>query len=147
MFAIVLLFHLIGAVVWLGGMAFVLFALRPAALAILEPPLRPRLLLGALERFFPLVWGSIALLFASGGALFARAGPSAPPGWHAMMGIGLLMAAIFAHIYFAPYRGARRAAAAQDWPALGRALQRIHPLVQVNFALGWIAVACVLFWR
>lgn len=144
---IALLFHLIGAVVWIGGMAFVLFALRPAALAILEPPLRPRLLLAALERFFPLVWGSIALLLASGGALFARAGAAAPAGWHAMLGLGVLMTAIFGHIYFGPFRRARRAASAQDWPAVGQSLQRIHPLVQLNFALGWAAITCVLLWR
>ncbi len=144
---IALLLHLIGAIVWLGGMAFVLFALRPAAFATLEPPLRPRMLLAALENFFPLVWGSIVLLLASGALMFARAGAAAPHGWHAMLGVGIVMTAIFGHIHFGPFRHARRAALAEDWPGLGRALQRIHQRVQLNFALGWVAIACVLFWR
>ena len=71
----------------------------------------------------------------------------APVGWHAMLGIGLVMMAVFAHIYFAPYRRARQAASQQDWPALGRALEQIHPLVVLNFSLGWIAIAVVMLWR
>lgn len=145
---VLLLLHLAGAIVWIGGMAFVLFALRPAAFAELEPPLRPRLLLAALQRFFPLVWGSIALLLATGGAALATVGMrAAPPAWHAMFGIGLVMTAVFGHIQFAPYRRARRAAARQDWPGVAQALQAIHPLVRLNFVLGWTAIALVVLWR
>jgi uncharacterized membrane protein len=142
---ILLLVHLAGAVIWVGGMAFVLLALRPAAFAELEPPLRARLLFAVLRRFFPLVWVSIALLLGSG-LLAMRNIAHAPPGWHAMLGIGLLMSAVFAHIQFAPFGRARRAAAIQDWSGVGRALQQIHPLVQLNFALGCGAIALVLLW-
>ena len=30
--------HLIAAIVWMGGMTFMLFALRPVAIAHMEPP-------------------------------------------------------------------------------------------------------------
>ncbi len=142
-----LLAHLVGAIVWLGGMVFMLAALRPAAFAELEPPTRPRLLLAVLARFFPLVWASIGLLLGSGVAALAAAGSAAPPGWQAMAAIGALMVLVFAYIQFGPYRQARRAARAADWPVVGRALQRLHAPVQLNFALGWIAVALVVLWR
>ena len=47
--------HVLGAVLWVGGMAFALLALRPA-LAELEPPARLALHEGALRRFFLIVW-------------------------------------------------------------------------------------------
>lgn len=145
---LLLFVHLIGAIVWMGGMSVILFALRPAALSLLQPPLRQQLLLQVLQRFFPLVWLSIALLLGSGAWALARVGmAAAPPAWHAMLGIGLLMTAVFGHIYFAPFRRARRAAQAAQWPAAAAALQQIQRLVQLNFALGWLAIAVVVLWR
>ena len=142
---LLLFIHLIGAIVWMGGMTLVLLALRPAALRVLQPPLRQQLLLQVLRGFFPLVWLSIALLLGSGAWALASVGmAAAAPGWHAMLGIGLVMTAVFAHIYFAPYRRACRAAREARWPEVGAALQRIHRLVQLNFVLGWLAIALVL---
>ena len=145
---LLLFVHLIGAIVWLGGMSFVLLALRPAALRVLEPPLRARLLLHVVQRFFLLVWVSIALLLGSGAWALVQVGMAhAPAPWHAMLGIGLVMIAVFAHLYFAPYRRARQAAREAQWPAVGAELQRIHRLVQLNFVLGWLAVAWVVLGR
>ncbi len=148
MIALLVFLHLIGAIVWMGGMAFILAALRPAAFASLQPPQRPQLLLAALRRFFPWVWISIVLLLGSGLAILLPVGMDhAPVGWHVMLAIGLVMMAVFAHIYFAPFARARRAAAAGDWAAVARALQQAHPLVVLNFVLGWLAIAAALFWR
>jgi uncharacterized membrane protein len=52
LYTALLLLHLLAAIVWLGGMAFVHFALRPAAETILEPPQRVPLMVAALRRFF-----------------------------------------------------------------------------------------------
>jgi uncharacterized membrane protein len=71
----------------------------------------------------------------------------APKGWHAMSGLGLLMCLIFAHIWFAPFRKLKAAVLAADWPAAGKALGQIHPLVVTNFVLGWLAVLAVVVWR
>ena len=142
---LLLFIHLMGAIVWMGGMSLVLLALRPAALRVLQPPLRQQLLLQVLRGFFPLVWLSIALLLGTGTWAMASVGmAAAPPGWHAMQGIGLLMTVVFAYIYVGPYRRARLAAQGAQWPAVGAELQRIHRLVQLNFALGWLAIALVL---
>lgn len=146
--ALLVFLHLVAAVIWMGGMAFILFAMRPAAVATLQAPARPQLILASLQRFFPLVWISIAVILLTGLVLMLQVGfARAPVGWHAMFGIGLVMMAVFAHIFFAPFRSARRDAAAQDWPAVGRSLEKMHPLVVLNFTLGWIAIAAVLFWH
>ena len=141
-------FHLGAGILWLGGMALVIFALRPVAMARLAPPERLPLLSAVLSRFFAMVWFSVAVLLASGLWMLLGADMKlAPKGWHAMSGIGVLMCLIFAHIWFAPFRKLKAAVAVADWPVAARALGQIHPLVLTNFALGWLAVAAVVIWR
>jgi uncharacterized membrane protein len=140
--------HLAAGVIWLGGMALMVLALRPVLITRLTPPDRLPLMAAVLSRFFVMVWLSIAVLLATGWWMLAGADMKlAPKGWHAMSGIGLLMCLIFAHIWFAPFRRLKTAVQAADWPVAGKALQQIHPLVLVNFALGWLAVAAVIIWR
>ena len=57
--------HILGAVVWVGGMFAAYVCLRPAAGA-LEPPQRLRLWRGFFGKFLPWVWISILLLLATG---------------------------------------------------------------------------------
>jgi len=141
-------FHLAAAVIWLGGMALVLLALRPAAIRSLEPAQRLPLMAAVLARFFTMVWISIAVLLGSGLWMMLSADLRlAPRGWHVMSGLGTLMCLIFAHLWWAPYRRLKTAIAAGDLPAAGVALGQIHPLVVTNFALGWLAVAAVQLWR
>lgn len=135
--------HLAAAIIWLGGMAFMLLALRPS-LPVLEPAPRLALLAQVLRRFFALVWASIAVLLLSGAYMFAHAGAQAAPlGWHLMAGIGVLMMLIFGHIYFALYRPLQRGVAAADWPGAGRRAKLIAKLVLLNFVLGWLAIAAI----
>jgi len=145
---LLLFFHLAGAIFWMGGMGFMLLALRPAAAATLQPAERLRLLADTLRRFFWVVGVSIAALLLTGGALMAAAGGQGMPrGWHAMAGIGVVMVLLFAHIVAAPYRRLRIAVAASDWPEGARRMGQIALFVRINFALGWIAIAAVLMWR
>lgn len=139
--------HLLAAILWIGGMAFVLMALRPAVAAQLQPPQRLPLMLAVLRRFFAAVIASIAVLLATGVPLLLQApGAQAPRGWHAMAGLGVLMMLIFGHIFFGPWRRAQSAVAAQDWPEGGKRLNQVALLVKVNLALGLLAIAAVLLW-
>jgi uncharacterized membrane protein len=141
-------FHLAGGIVWLGGMALVILALRPVAIERLPPPERLSLMAGVLSRFFVMVWISITLLLISGFWMLSMSDMKlAPKGWHAMSGLGILMCLIFAHIWFAPFRRLKKAVTSEDWPAAGKALGQIHPMVLTNFALGWLAVLAVAVWR
>lgn len=141
-------FHLGAGLVWLGGMALLLLALRPVVIAHMAPPERLALMAAVLSRFFVMVWISIALILASGFWMLSVADMKlAPKGWHAMSGLGVLMCLIFAHIWFAPFCRLKAAVLAADWPVAGKALGQIHPLVVANFLLGWLAVLAVVTWR
>ncbi|MDO9404535.1 MAG: CopD family protein [Polaromonas sp.] len=138
--------HILAAIAWLGGVSFMLFALRPAATAQLAPPQRLPLIAHVLRRFFVLVWPAIGILLLSGLAMLMAVGMrNAPMGWHLMFGIGLLMFALFGHLYFGPFRRLKLAVAAADWPEGGRRVGQIATLATVNLALGALAIAAVIF--
>jgi len=142
-FRLLLLAHLLGVIVWIGGMFFAHFALRPSAAEILQPPERLRLMAAALGRFFSWVEGSIVLILASGIGMMMILGHdrgmfAVPPYVHAMFALGLVMMAIFGHIRFVPYKRLSAAVAASDWPAAGAALAQIRMLVTVNLCLGLV---------
>jgi uncharacterized membrane protein len=141
-------FHLSAGIVWLGGMALVILALRPVAAQQLPPPERLTLMSAVLSRFFVMVWISIALILSSGFWMLSMTDMKlAPKGWHAMSGLGVLMCLIFAHLWFSPFRRLKAAVASENWEMAGKALRQIHPMVLTNFALGWLAVLAVVVWR
>jgi uncharacterized membrane protein len=67
---------------------------------------------------------------------FSAVGPHV----HLMHGIAWIMAAIFAYVYFAPYRRMRGQVQAEDFAAAGAEMLRIRPLVGVNLGLGLLMV-------
>jgi uncharacterized membrane protein len=141
-------FHLSAGIVWLGGMALVILALRPVAAQQLPPPERLTLMSAVLSRFFVMVWISIALILSSGFWMLSMTDMKlAPKGWHAMSGLGVLMCLIFAHLWFSPFRRLKAAVASENWEMAGKALRQIHPMVLTNFGLSWLAVLAVVVWR
>jgi uncharacterized membrane protein len=132
--------HILGAVVWVGGMFLAYMVLRPAT-GTLEPPARLALWRGVFERFFPWVWASIAALLLSGyGMLFFALGGFAGAGVHVhiMNLTGLVMMALFLHLYFAPWRRMQRALDAGDNAAAAQQLGQIRMIVAINLGLGLI---------
>ncbi|HYL34127.1 MAG TPA: CopD family protein [Stellaceae bacterium] len=133
-----LILHVFGAVIWVGGMFFAHFMLRPAA-APLEPAIRLPLMQRALARFFPWVWVSVALLLLSGGGMIKLgAGGLAI---EIMMGLGIIMMMAFAHLYFAPWRRFQRALGTGDLPAAAAQLGQIRMIVTANLFLGLVVIA------
>lgn len=137
MLALALTLHLLAAIIWVGGMFFAHMVLRPVVADQLEPAQRLSLMKGVFDRFFPWVWGCLILLLVSGYWIFigpfqAKAGLHV----HLMSAGGLVMAAIFAFIYFMPYRKMGPAIAEQRWPDAAAALSRIRLLILVNLVLG-----------
>lgn len=133
-----LMLHLLGAVVWIGGMFFAYLALRPSAAELLQPSQRLPLWSATLGRFFRWVWVSIALLLGSGFymlSVIANAG-QVPLYVHAMLYIGVVMTLIFAYVFFSPFPTLQRAVASQDWQQAGVALNQIRMAVAVNLGLG-----------
>jgi uncharacterized membrane protein len=132
--------HILGFTVWIGGMFFAYMALRPVAAAQLQPPQRLPLWAGVFGKFFPWVWLAVFLILASGAWMIAQLGRPPAYVW-AMVGMGIVMMLIFAHIFSAPYARLKRAVAAQDWPAGGAALGQIRTLIGINLILGLLTVA------
>lgn len=133
-----LMLHLLGAVVWIGGMFFAYLALRPAAGEVLQA--RERLLLWAatFSRFFRWVWVSVVLVLGSGFYMFSViAGARQLPLYiHAMLYIGVVMTLIFAYVFFSPFPALRRAVESEEWQQAGAALDHIRLAVAVNLGLG-----------
>ena len=131
--------HLLAAVVWVGGMIFAHNSLRPAAVQVLEPPLRLELWVQVFRRFFVLVWISIAVILATGyWMLFNYFGGFAGAGIHIhiMHGAGIIMVLIYLHVFFAPYRRLRQAVIVQDYPLAGAQLNQIRRMVGINMVIG-----------
>jgi uncharacterized membrane protein len=140
--SVLLALHLLGAVVWVGGMAFALLVLRPS-LIVLEPPQRLALHEKVFKKFFLYVWHAMPILLLTGYAmLFGVFGGFAAVNWavHVMHLLGLIMAAIFLVVFFGPWKVMRVAMAAGDQPAAAAAVGRIRSLVGVNLAIGAVTV-------
>ena len=138
--------HLLSIVVWIGGMFFANFCLRPS-LAALDGPVRLRLVHAVFSRFFRIVLIASIVTLVSGLWMIALASAQAnfhmPIGWTVMATGGLAMVAIFGHIRFALFKRLDRAVTLQDWPAGAAALGLIRKAVLMNLALG-LAIIVVL---
>ncbi len=136
--------HVLAVMLWVGGMAFAHFFLRPS-LAPLPPPQRLTLMRDVLRRFFAAVLVATGLIVASGLWMIGRVAKQVvqaggafvwPLDWIVMTPVGLLMVAIFAVIRFRFHPRLSRAVDAADWPAAGAALAHIRRWVGVNLVLG-----------
>ena len=140
--SLLLALHVLGAVVWVGGMAFALLVLRPS-LAVLEPAQRLALHAQVFRRFFLYVWHAMPILLLTGYAmLFGVLGGFASANWavHTMHLFGLIMAVLFLMIFFGPWKAMRAATARNDSTAAAAAVDRIRGLIRINLILGVVTV-------
>lgn len=144
--------HLLAIIVWIGGMVFAHFFLRPS-LGTFEPAVRVRLMHAVLGRFFSAVLAAIAVTLVTGlwmignvAKQVAQAGGhfSMPLEWTIMATLGIIMMLVFGHIRFALYKRLSRATQAADWPAGAAALAKIRISVLVNLGLGVLIVLVTL---
>ena len=140
MITIALALHLLTALIWVGGMFFAIMVLRLAA-GELEPPVRAPLWGRVFQKFFPWVWMAVIILPLTGyWMIFAVWGGFAnlPIHAHIMHGLGLIMIAVYLHLWFAPYKRFRAALAVEDIPTAGANLNQIRILVTVNLVIGLV---------
>lgn len=144
--------HVLSIIVWIGGMVFAHFFLRPAV-AQLEPPVRLRLMHDVLGRFFRAVLAASLLTLASGVWMLGRVARQVvqsggsfemPLGWTIMAVLGIAMVAIFLYIRFVLYKKLGRAVGASEWAAGGAALARIRTWVSINLGLGVLVLLVAL---
>lgn len=143
-----LLLHVLGVVVWVGGMFFAYMALRPVAASVLEPPQRLTLWAGVFGKFFPWVWASVALILLTGLHMLVKVGGMAAPHYAmTMLVLGVVMMLIFAHVYSVPYKKLKRAVGEKNWKAGGAALAQIRMLIGINLSIGLLTIAVVFLGR
>lgn len=141
--------HVLFAVVWVGGMAFAILALRPA-LAVLEPPQRVALMGRVHKRFFLIIWHAMPIVILSGyWLLFGHFGGFRGAGWHVhlMHLTGLVMALVYLAIFFGPWKRMRLALAASDVKAAAAANDGIRRMVSANLLIGLFTIAIAAWGR
>lgn len=144
--------HVLSIIVWVGGMVFAHFFLRPAV-ASLDPPVRLRLMHDVLGRFFKAVFVASLLSLVTGLWMLGRVARQVvqsggnfqmPLAWTVMAVLGVAMVAVFMHIRFALFKRLGRALAASDVPAAGAAMAQIRTWVSINLGLGVFIVVVTL---
>ena len=151
-YALLKTLHVLAIVLWVGGMMFAHFFLRPS-LAQLEPPQRLRLMHEVLRRFFAAVNVAALLSLVTGLWMIGRVAKQAvqsggsfamPLDWTVMAVLGVLMVAIYGHIRFVLFKRFAVAVTALDWPAGGLALAKLRTWVAVNLTLGVTVIVVAL---
>lgn len=144
--------HVLSIIVWIGGMVFAHFFLRPAV-AHLEAPVRLRLMHDVLGRFFQAVLVASLLTLVSGVWMLGRVAKQVvqsggsfemPLAWTIMAVLGVVMVAIFLHIRFALFKRLGQAVAMSDWPGGGAAMAQIRTWVSINLGLGVLVLLVAL---
>ena len=137
-----LMAHILGVTVWVGGMFFAYMALRPASVELLETPERLILWNGVLRRFLSWVWVTVLLILASGLCMIMMLGGFAKVLWpiHLMFALGVIMMLIFGHVYFAGYARLKRYVEGREWPAAGKALIQIRMFIGMNLIIGLVTI-------
>ncbi|WP_419711712.1 CopD family protein [Pseudomonas sp. NFX224] len=142
-FSLVYSLHVLAALVWVGGMFFAWMVLRPAAMTALEGPARLKLWVEVFQGFFRWVWGAVVLLPVSGVVMLNlnfSGFEHAPRYVQVMMGLYVVMTALFIRIQALMLPELRTAVEAQDWPAGAAVLGRIRRLVGINLIVGLAVV-------
>lgn len=152
LYALLKTLHLLAIIVWIGGMVFAHFFLRPA-LAELAPADRVRLMHAVLGRFFGAVLGAVGVSLVTGLWMIGNVAKQVvqaggafqmPLEWTVMATLGLLMMLIFGHIRMVLYRRLGRALAAQDTVAGVAVLAQLRVWVAGNLGLGVLIVLVTL---
>ena len=143
-FGIVYTLHVLSALIWVGGMFFAWMVLRPAAMKALEGPARLKLWVEVFQGFFRWVWVAVVLLPISGVGMIhlQYAGfETAPRYVQVMMGLYVVMVALFIRINSLQLPELRKAVEHEQWPEGAAVLGRIRRLVGTNLIVGLALVA------
>jgi uncharacterized membrane protein len=142
-FSIAITLHILASIIWIGGMFFAHFMLRPSAIETLEPPLRLPLWVAVFTRFFFWVWiASITLPITGYWMIFSIFGGMENTGnyIHIMSLTGIIMLIIYAYLFFKPFQALRLAVAEKNYLLGGKHINSIRILVTTNLYLGLFTV-------
>ena len=151
--------HVLSIIVWIGGMVFAHFFLRPAV-ALLEAPVRLRLMHDVLGRFFQAVLVASLLTVVSGVWMLGRVAKQVvqsggsfemPLAWTIMAMLGVVMVAIFLHIRFALFKRLGQAVAIaeilQKKVGTSPARQTLNERIEGFFSRIRASTRSAVFWK
>jgi uncharacterized membrane protein len=142
--AFVYTLHVLAAILWVGGMFFAWMILRPAVIAALEGPQRLKLWVQVFPRFFVWVWGAVIVLPVTGIGMIQMnfsGFDTAPRYVQVMIGLYVVMVALFIKIQSVQLPELQRAVTEEKWPEGAAALGKIRRLVGINLLVGIAIVA------
>jgi uncharacterized membrane protein len=135
--------HVLGALMWLGGMLATWTILRPAGLAGASRAQRLEHVAGIFPRVFGWIWAAVLILPISGVALLRlrfTGFETAPRDVQIMMGLYLIMVALFLRMQALQLPALRKAVAAQEWADGLAAATKLRRLAIVGLLLGLAVV-------
>lgn len=137
------LLHLLGVVVWVGGMFFAYMVLRPVAADVLQVPERLRLWNRVFARFFNWVWLAVGAILLSGLYMIYLYGGMVHVGHyvHVMLLLGLVMVAVYVYVFFGCFVPFSLHVEKERWKEAGALLGKIRQLVAINLSLGVLTLA------
>lgn len=142
--AFVYVLHVLAAVLWVGGMFFAWMILRPAVIAALEGPARLKLWLQVFRRFFVWVWCAVIMLPVTGIGMIniSFSGfQTAPRYVQVMIGLYVVMVALFLRVSTLNLPRLRKAVEAEQWAEGAATLAGIRRLVGINLLVGIAVIA------
>ncbi|MDH0747501.1 DUF2269 family protein [Pseudomonas sp. GD03842] len=142
--ALVYVLHVVSAVLWVGGMFFAWMILRPAVIAALEGPARLKLWIQVFPRFFVWVWCAVIMLPVTGIGMINinfSGFQTAPRYVQVMIGLYIVMTALFLRISTLNLPQLRKSVEAEQWAEGAAALGGIRRLVGINLLIGIAVVA------
>lgn len=142
--AFVYALHVLSAVLWVGGMFFAWMILRPAVVAALEGPARLKLWVQVLPRFFVWVWCAVIMLPVTGIGIINinfSGFQTAPRYVQVMIGLYVVMTALFLRVSTLNLPQLRKAVEEQQWAEGAAALSGIRRLVGINLLIGIAVIA------
>jgi uncharacterized membrane protein len=145
LYAILKTVHVLSIAIWIGGMVFTQFFLRPA-LMVLEPPMRLRVMHALLGRFLNAMLLIAGLTVISGGGMLGRMGiqTAIPLEWLIMAGLGGIMLCVLLFIRFVLYVRLTHSVSASAWAVGAVVLGHIRKGVGINLSIAVLIVFITL---
>lgn len=146
MLAAIITLHILAVIIWIGGMFFAHFVLRPVVNQLLDLESRLTFLATVFAKFFAFVWVSIILLWLTGITTIILQGGmgQVPPHVHVMLGIGAVMTLLFMYLFSMPYTGLKHALEVRDLEEGIRKLATIRRIILTNLVLGIITTVIAI---
>jgi uncharacterized membrane protein len=132
-------FHLLGVLIWIGGMLYTLFVLRPSLSVLGEE--KGKFVITAMGRFFPLVWLAIFLLLITGGYRVHNYIHSGI--FISKLAVFGIMVLVFSYIYFGLYKKLDKVEKTEKTVIIGK----ITNLIKLNFSLGLLVIILIEIYK